>query len=344
MELTGCGQASPSEREQFAGAMLGSFGAAVGFQMFAKILGVGAPETAEEAAARLVRETAAKEAAARAKALFIAFCTVVATVLVMCRRSTNPRPVAAATTAAGGTPLGRQQPVAEASMTMLPTTRWADIVPTGSCADALCGNAIRAACPQIDTIVSDCVSKMQELKWVSGLPAKLPEDAVVALAAYSHDHGAGREGNVYFELNNALRKRGKDDRDAMMAGWGIFMHYIMGAMAKLPQFQGVCYRGYPEKALAIAQYKPGRPVQWGAFSSTSTDFNATKSFTNQASGVIFKIQVTDGRDINAYSFFPAENEILLSPSHRFTVSSEPYKRDGFIVIDMVQNGGNTFIS
>ena len=68
------------------------------------------------------------------------------------------------------------------------------------------------------------------------------------------------------------------------------------------------------QATAVAQYKPGRPIQWGAFSSTSTDFDATKSFTDLATGVIFKITVTDGRDINAYSFFPQEGEVLLSPS------------------------------
>ena len=131
---------------------------------------------------------------------------------------------------------------------------------------------------------------------------------------------------------------------ALMNGWGVFMHYIMGAMAKLPRVEGVCYRGYPDKATAVAQYKPGRPIQWGAFASTSTDFGAAKSFTNQAMGIVFKITVTDGRDINAYSFFPAEAEVLLSPSHKFFVSSAPYERDGYTLIDMVQQDGSTFIS
>ena len=122
------------------------------------------------------------------------------------------------------------------------------------------------------------------------------------------------------------------------------MHNIMGAMAQLPKVEGVCYRGYPDKATAVAQYKPGRPIQWGAFSSTSTDFGTTKGFTNQATGVIFKITVTDGRDINAYSFFPQEAEVLLSPAHRFTVCSKPYERDGYTIIDMVQVDGSAFVS
>ena len=70
----------------------------------------------------------------------------------------------------------------------------------------------------------------------------------------------------------------------------------------------------------------------------------TKGFTDRAAGIIFKITVIDGRDINAYSFFPAEGEVLLSPSHRFIVSSAPYEVDGYTVIDMLQQEGNTFIS
>jgi hypothetical protein len=243
----------------------------------------------------------------------------------------------------------RREAEAEPSIKALPTTRWQDIVPPGSAADALRDSAaVRAACPHINAIVGDCLVKAAELQFEDGLPAQLAPDHALALAAYSHDLGNGtKAGNLYFELNGALRKRGKDDRAAMMEGWGMFMHFLMAAMALLPRFEGVCYRGMsgaPDKAATVAQYKMGRPIQWGAFSSTSTDFNATKGFTDEATGVIFKINVTDGRDINAYSFFPAEDEILLSPSHRFMVCSAPYERDGYTVIDMVQAEGNTFVS
>ena len=43
--------------------------------------------------------------------------------------------------------------------------------------------------------------------------------------------------------------------------------------------------------------------------------------------------------------FAQEGEILLSPSHRFTVSSEPREEEGgYTVIDLVQVAGNTFVS
>ena len=75
----------------------------------------------------------------------------------------------------------------------------------------------------------------------------------------------------------------------------------------------------------------------------TTDVEEAKSFAPDTR-VVFKILVTSGRDINAYSFFPQEDEILLSPSHRFTVSSEPREEGGFTFIDLVQVDGNTFVS
>ena len=36
------------------------------------------------------------------------------------------------------------------------------------------------------------------------------------MAAYSHDLSTGiKAGNLHFEINNALRKRGKEDREAL---------------------------------------------------------------------------------------------------------------------------------
>ena len=101
---------------------------------------------------------------------------------------------------------------------------------------------------------------------------------------------------------------------------------------------------YVSKAAIVAEYTGGRPIQWGAFASTSTNVEVSKGFITRENGVLFKITLTSGKDINAYSFFPSEGEILLSPSHRFVVAGDPYEVDGFTVIDMVQIAGNTFVS
>ena len=112
-------------------------------------------------------------------------------------------------------------------------------------------------------------------------------------------------------------------------------------------------------------------MQWGAFTSATTDFAAAKGFTDRAAGVIFKIAISSGRDINAYSFFPQvwaggrstgpagaappagwippgavaqEGEVLLSPNSRFVVSSLPYEKDGYTVVDLVEQHGAPWIS
>ena len=94
----------------------------------------------------------------------------------------------------------------------------------------------------------------------------------------------------------------------------------------------------------MEQYKKGRPVQWGAFSSTTTDFIAARGFTDKHKGVIFKIDLLTGRSVNDYSFFPAEDEILLTPNHRFTVTSKPYELDGYTMVDLCETQGEAFVS
>ena len=65
-----------------------------------------------------------------------------------------------------------------------------------------------------------------------------------------------------------------------------------------------------------------------------------------AGGVIFRIHVLHGVTVNAYSAFPTENEILLSPNSRFVVNQacrlDPV--DGYHYVDMqeVAKGGYVF--
>ena len=52
------------------------------------------------------------------------------------------------------------------------------------------------------------------------------------------------------------------------------MYYMMQGLAQLPDFSGVCWRGYNHgsKADILSQYKVGRPIQWGAFTSVTTEY------------------------------------------------------------------------
>ncbi len=130
----------------------------------------------------------------------------------------------------------------------------------------------------------------------------------------------------------------------MVRTWGAYVHYLLRALGRLPNVACDVFRGFPDKGIVEREYKLGRPVQWGAFTSATTDFAAAKGFTDRAAGVIFKIAISSGRDINAYSFFPQEGEVLLSPNSRFVVSSLPYEKDGYTVVDLVEQHGAPWIS
>ena len=145
--------------------------------------------------------------------------------------------------------------------------------------------------------------------------------------------------------DQALRKRDAAERGSALALWGGFVYYLMQALDKLPSVETVAYRGYPDQATALTRYTVGRPIQWGAFSSTSTNVDIARAFTDKQQGVIFKLTLVAGKAINMYSYFPQEDELLISAQARFTVSSAPYAApDGYVYIDMVEMKGTLFIS
>jgi hypothetical protein len=125
--------------------------------------------------------------------------------------------------------------------------------------------------------------------------------------------------------------------------WQGFLCFLLRALDKVPRFQGTVYRGGNaglDQAAVRREYTMGRPVQWAAFSSTTKDLAAAKRFVDKRVGVLFKLTVVSGRDIVAYSYFPKENEILLSPNTRLTVASELYvDKDGFSCMDLTETAG-----
>ena len=139
--------------------------------------------------------------------------------------------------------------------------------------------------------------------------SNLDDDDMAAIAAYTHDLGTDeKEGNFYFELNTAIRQRGMAARQSMMKTWGVCVRYLLRALRKLPAVEGIVWRGMGRRsAQVLEQYYKGRPIQWGAFSSTTTSFEAAATFTDQSDGVILKLDIHSGRVVKDFSFFPCED-------------------------------------
>jgi len=198
-------------------------------------------------------------------------------------------------------------------------------------------------------------SKAEELSFVDEaeplVEAIRSDDGLQAIVAYTHDlqqEDNTKEGNVYFEMNRQLRNRSAEGRAQMKATWGGCVHHTLKALGKLPDFEGTCYRGFPErdKPGILQQYKKRRPIQWGAFTSTTTDIAAARRFAGTG-GVVIKIVVLSGKDICPLSFFHTEKEILLSPNHKFIVTSETggyVGAGGYAMVDLMQQEGEWHIS
>ena len=234
-------------------------------------------------------------------------------------------------------------------MSILPTTPWHRIPLTRSYLEELLHNPnIRSLVPEVTSIADDVRDKVQELKFdpaATEIVAKLDDNGIASIVAYTHDLGLGeRDGNLYFELNNSLRDR--KNREKMMKTWGVVVHYTLRALAQLPDVEATCFRGISSgKNMVLDQYLKGRPIQFGAFTSTTTSLDVARGFVpNKADGVIFKMEVLSGKTVHALSLIGSEDEVLLSPSHKFIVTSNNggYEVDGFTTIDLLQMSGDWY--
>ena len=115
---------------------------------------------------------------------------------------------------------------------------------------------------------------------------------------------------------------------------------MLKGLGRLPDFSGVCYRGFPssDKEDIISQYVEGRTIQWGAFTSTTTDVAAARYFAGLG-GVVAKIKLLSGKDICKISFFETEKEIISLPNDKFLVTRGCYSEGGICMIDLHQNSG-----
>lgn len=222
--------------------------------------------------------------------------------------------------------------------------------PLGTCRDQLLAPDLVAAHPSIPSALADVPNSLDDtVKRLQAtedqLPRKLDVDSYYAIAGYTYDDGIDAEGNIYHALNNALRTRNQD-RDSFRR-WQGFLYFLMRGLDQLNQFEGTVYRGSNFKAGADIKtlYAPGRPIQWAAFTSTSTDVATARQFVDKEAGIIFKISVFSGRVVSPYSHIPRENEVLLTPNTRFTVTRSLYHDHlGFSFIDLVETHGTVLSS
>lgn len=227
-------------------------------------------------------------------------------------------------------------------ISIMPTTKWENFRSHEGLMQVLRNSsAIRLKVPEIDQILKDVEDKVAELRHdlnIQDLVRNLDNDELASIVIYTHDlhNPAGKkEGNFYFEENQDLRKRGAEARVQALETWGPHVAPALSGLQKLPDYAGDVFRGFGDLEEILRQYQQGRKIQWGAWSSTTVDKDTAKQFAGKT-GIVLKITVFSGKEINKLSFFGDEGEILLTPSHKFIVQSQPYDEDGFKFVDMLE--------
>jgi len=210
-----------------------------------------------------------------------------------------------------------------------------------SCADALLENesVLCKKVPQLRFILKHCETACDSV--MSSPAAKelvaaygLTRDEVFSIVIYTFDLGyLGKTSeNFYFQLNEMLRLRASEEMNAILA----YLHIILSALRKLPDFKGIVYRGNDSRAIVAQEYTTGRQIFWSGFTSTSTDLDAARHFA-RTGGVVFRIKVNSGKSISALSVLGSESEVLLPPNACLVVSDPIHtEADGAQYVDLLE--------
>ena len=141
------------------------------------------------------------------------------------------------------------------------------------------------------------------------------------------DHGEGKDGNLFCEVNRDMRELARADRETrerLKKAWAPFLHYCIQGVLRCPTVpQGtVTWRARPEPIERLREvYQPGYELIFCAFTSSSTDFRYACAMACFSVGTILEFTLLEGFQLDELSLYPRENEVLLPPSKRFAVSS-----------------------
>jgi hypothetical protein len=227
----------------------------------------------------------------------------------------------------------------------------ATYAPSKSCVDVLTSlvDLMKATVPQMSHVIKESVKKSRDcLTRYKSADALSPEQAL-AVVAYTFDlrpgfmsedeTGYGLD-NFYYQLNNILRERSAMSPQAMML-LKPYMYYVITGLSRLPQLSALTgYRGIPSTCVDLVRekYVPGTVVHWSGFTSVSKSLGVAREFAGPE-GVIFRVQIHDGRCVKDFSFLPNEDEILLSPNSKFVVTASLVADPdgmGFLFVDLTQ--------
>jgi len=155
----------------------------------------------------------------------------------------------------------------------------------------------------IDKYTQDALNLFSE----KPLPTVLNLDETVAIHLYTQEWPE-HTCSLYYVLNAQLRSK---DR-SMIKPFFPYIKILLTGLTKLDKTPGITYRGV---GLNLSNdYTIGDKIQWWSFTSTTTDGNACQNFLEKSpERTLFRLDQKSGVNIQKFSNFPDESEILLCP-------------------------------
>ncbi|CAF1023161.1 unnamed protein product [Rotaria magnacalcarata] len=144
---------------------------------------------------------------------------------------------------------------------------------------------------------------------------KLSIDEAASITLYSMEWKP-QDKCLYYVLNETLRNENRQKLEP----WFLFLRLILTALAQLPSSLSFVYRGV--KRDMRKEYPEGKIFIWWGFSSCTSKLNVlqNKQFLgNTGPRTFFTIECDSGKDIQKYSCFQNEHEILLPAARQFEV-------------------------
>jgi hypothetical protein len=147
---------------------------------------------------------------------------------------------------------------------------------------------------------------------------KLTVDESAAIRLYTIEWSGGHR-SLYSMLNYTLKTQ---DRE-FLRPYFRYMKLLLTALVKLPCVPPcTVWRGVTKNL--SAEFPPGTPVTWWAFSSCTTELSVLENnmyLGDTGSRTLFSVEVINGRTIRAHSHFVTEDELLLVPGTYMVVQS-----------------------
>jgi len=159
---------------------------------------------------------------------------------------------------------------------------------------------------------------LQQIYFLEGKdPHGLTVEEIAAINLYTQGW-IPPENSLYAILNARLRDR---DR-AQVKPFFLYLRLFLSALDKLPKLTVPLYRGV-KKDLS-KDYKQGRIIYWWGFSSCTTSMTILQSelfLGKKGARTMFCLFKSQGVDIQRYSMYKAESEVLLPPGRRLQVAA-----------------------